>query len=308
MIDRAVGLFPLWAVLAAAAGILWPAPLTSLRENIPLLLALIMLGMGMTLRADDFARVVRRSGVIALGAVLQFGLMPLLGWTLAILFDLPDELAVGVVLVGACPGGTASNLVCFLARGDVALSISLTAVSTLLAVVATPALTWLYVGQRVPVPAGDMLVDIATIVILPVVVGVAANTWWGARLRPALRIFPLLSVTAIAVIIAIVVALNRERVDASLAMLGAVVVMHNLLGLAAGYLGARFARRSEIEARTLAIEVGMQNSGLAVALATNFFGAAAALPGALFSVWHNLSGAAAATWWARIGAGRSAGA
>jgi len=198
-------------------------------------------------------------------------------------------------------------VVCYLARGDVALSISLTTVSTLLAVVATPALTWLYAGQRVAVPAADMLIDIATIVILPVLVGVAVNTWWGARLQPAARFFPLLSIAAIALIIGIVVALNHDRIDASLGLLGGVVVLHNLLGLAAGYAAGRWARRTEAEARTLAIEVGMQNSGLAVALATHFFSSAAALPGALFSVWHNLSGAALAAWWARSGPDREPG-
>ncbi len=258
-----------------------------------------MFGMGITLTPASFADVVRRPAVVALGVALQFVLMPLLAWSIGTAMALPPALLVGLVLVGSCPGGTASNVICYLARGDVALSIALTAISTLLAVVATPALTWLYVGARVPVPVTDMLISMLMIVIVPVAAGLVANHCWGRRLAALKNVFPLLSVFAIALIIAIVVALKRDQ----LTVLGPPVVwavmLHNLSGLGLGYFLARSFGLDRRLSRTLAIEVGMQNSGLAVALANQFFSAAAALPGALFSVWHNLSGSVLAAIWSR---------
>ena len=292
-------LFPLWALLGSAAALAWPAPLAALRPWIPWLLGLVMFGMGLTLTAADFARALRRPAVLALGVALQFAAMPLIAWLLARALHLDAALLAGLVLVGAAPGGTASNVICYLARGDVALSIALTTASTLLAVVATPLLTLLYAGQAVPVPAGAMLLTIAKIVLLPVALGVAVNQWLGARLRPLQAVFPLLSVAAIVLIIAIVVALNAGRLAELTALLALAVMAHNGLGLATGYGVARALRLDAATARTLAIEVGMQNSGLAVALALKHFNALAALPGALFSIWHNLSGAALASWWAR---------
>jgi BASS family bile acid:Na+ symporter len=299
VIARFTALFPLWALLAAAAALAVPRPFAEARSWISPLLGVVMLGMGLTLRASDFRSVLERPRAVLLGTALQFGIMPLLGWLLAEAFGLSPAVAAGVVLVGACPGGTASNVICFLARGDVALSIALTAVSTLLAVGATPLLTWVYAGAWVPVPAGDMLRSIAAIVVLPVAAGVAANTLWGERLGGVARVFPALSVLAIAFIIAIVVALNRSLAADVVGPVAAAVVLHNTLGLGLGFAGARWLGFGEREARTLAIEVGMQNSGLGVALATAYLSPLAALPGALFSVWHNLSGAALAGFWSR---------
>ena len=225
--------------------------------------------------------------------------MPFAAWAIALALGLSPALTAGLVLVGASPGGTASNVVCYLARGDLALSITLTTASTLLAVVATPLLTWLYVGQQVPVPVFDMLFSIFKIVLLPVVLGVAVNSLAGRRLEPVKQFFPLLSVAAIVFIIAIVVALNRDNLAQTGILVALAVVLHNAVGLAAGYwFGLRFTGDPRI-ARTLAIEVGMQNSGLAVALAVKYFSAAAALPGALFSIWHNLSGSTLAAVWSR---------
>jgi BASS family bile acid:Na+ symporter len=199
--------------------------------------------------------------------------------------------------VGASPGGTASNLVCFLARGDLALSITLTSVSTLLAIIATPLLTWIYVGQEVPVPVLDMLISIFQVVLLPVGLGVLVNSLIGHRLAPLQQLFPLLSVLAIVFIIAIVVALNRANLAQAGLLVALAVMLHNAVGLAAGYWLGLLASGDRRTARTLAIEVGMQNSGLAVALAVKYFSAAAALPGALFSIWHNLSGSLLAAYW-----------
>jgi BASS family bile acid:Na+ symporter len=292
-------LLPLGALAACAVAWVWPEAVAAGRPAIRPLLGLVMLGMGMTLTTADFRRVARRPAAVAIGLGLQLTVMPLAGLLVVQALALPPDLAAGVILLGACPGGTASNVITWLARGDVALSVSMTAASTLLAPVATPALTALYAGAWVPVPAGAMLRDVAGIVLLPVAAGVALRVLGGTRVERATRALPGLSVAAIVAIIAIVVALNRGGIARAAAPVALAVVLHNGLGLGLGWLGARALGRSELEARTIAIEVGMQNSGLAAALATTHFSPAAALPGALFSVWHNLSGAALASWWAR---------
>ncbi|HHQ41612.1 MAG TPA: bile acid:sodium symporter family protein [Chromatiales bacterium] len=295
----ATTLFPLWALAACAAAWLWPAPFAALKPAIVPLLGVVMFGMGATLTAASFAEALRRPGTVALGVALQYLVMPAAGWAAATLAGLPPALAAGLILVGSCPGGTASNVICYLARGDVALSITLTAVSTLLAAWATPLLTWLWAGARVEVPVAAMMRDAAAIVLVPVALGMLANTLWHRRLARVRRAMPLVSVVAIALIIAIIVALTRERLAAVGPALAAAVALHNALGLALGYAAARMLGLERRLARTLAIEVGMQNSGLGVALAAKHFGALAALPGALFSVWHNLTGSALAAWWSR---------
>ncbi|NVZ08287.1 bile acid:sodium symporter family protein [Allochromatium humboldtianum] len=292
-------LFPLWALLAGLIGFIAPETLSDWRAAVMPLLGVVMFGMGATLRPADFLAIARRPALIGLGLCLQFGLMPLIGWSLAQALALPPELLVGMVLVGAAPGGTASNVICYLARGDVALSISLTAASTLLAVVLTPWLTWVYADAWVTVPVGEMLKSIALVVLLPVIAGVVVNRFAGRRLGQVRSWMPGVSVLAILVIIAIVVALNAGRLATVGLGLVVAVMLHNGLGLTLGYWGARAFGQDAVRARTLAIEVGMQNSGLAAALALKSFPAAAALPGALFSVWHNLSGAMLAAWWSR---------
>lgn len=299
LVGRLTSLFPLWAILGSMLAWYRPELLVVLKPAIVPLLGLVMFGMGITLTTRNFLEVLSRPLPIMLGVSMQFLLMPLLGWLLALLAGLQPMLVVGLVLLGSCPGGTASNVICYLARGDVALSITLTAVSTLLAVVATPLLTLLYAGQSVPVPALDMLVSIVKIILLPVAAGVIANHFFHGKLAAVRGIFPLVSVISIVVIIAIIVALNHAQLGRLAPAVAAVVIAHNSLGLLAGYWLARWFGRGEREARTLAIEVGMQNSGLAVALAVKYFSAAAALPGALFSIWHNLSGSLLATWWNR---------
>ncbi|MCF7984968.1 MAG: bile acid:sodium symporter family protein [Thiohalocapsa sp.] len=292
-------LFPLWALLLSSLALVVPAPFVEAKSMIVPLLGVVMFGMGMTLTRANFTAVLRRPRLIGLGLALQFLVMPLAAWAIAVRLQLPPALLAGLVLVGASPGGTASNVICYLARGDLALSITLTTASTLLAIVAMPLLTWLYVGERVDVPVLDMLVSIFKIVLLPVALGVAVNTLLGRWLGPVKHAFPLLSVVAIVLIIAIIVALNRDNLAATGALVVLAVVLHNSIGLAAGYALGRLATGDERTARTLAIEVGMQNSGLAAALAVKYFSAAAALPAALFSVWHNMSGSLLAAWWSR---------
>lgn len=299
MIHTTIRLFPLWAILGSLAAWAFPEALTPLQPAIVPLLGLVMFGMGMTLTGKDFLEVVKRPGVVLLGASMQYLLMPLFAWLAAWVLALPPQLTAGLVLVGAAPGGTASNVICYLAKGNVALSITLTSVSTALAVFATPFLTWLYVGREVPVPVLGMFFSILKIVILPVALGVTVNSYWGGRLHRYKQVFPGISVLTIVIIIAIIVALNRNHLEEVAWGVTAAVILHNFLGLNAGYFISRVVGFNERDSRTLAIEVGMQNSGLGVALATQHFSALAALPGALFSIWHNLSGSALAAYWSR---------
>ncbi|WP_201065826.1 MULTISPECIES: bile acid:sodium symporter family protein [Thiorhodovibrio] len=299
MMTSVTTLFPLWALLGAFFAWWQPQFFTPGKPLIVPLLSLVMLGMGLTLEWRQFAAVWSRRAAVGLGLALQFLIMPFAAWAIATGLQFPPELVAGMVLLGACPGGTASNLICYLARGDVALSITLTTISTLIAIVATPALTLAYAGQQVPVPAAAMLLSMLKVVLAPVAIGVAVNTWLGPHLTRIKSIFPLISMLAIVVIIAIVVALNQAQIAQTGLLLMLAVMLHNSVGLLGGYSLARWLTRDERTARTLAIEVGMQNSGLAVALATQYFSAAAALPGAIFSIWHNLSGSLLAAFWAR---------
>ncbi len=299
MINRITRLFPLWAILFSILAYRTPGLFIELKPAIVPLLGVVMFGMGMTLTWQNFSAVLKRPQVIGLGVLMQYLVMPLTAWMIAELLDLPPYLMAGLVLVGACPGGTASNVVCYLARGDVALSITLTTTSTLLAIIATPLLTWLYVGQKVPVPVVSMLWSIFKIVLLPVALGVLINSLFGPRLSGFKHLFPLVSVVAIVVIIAIIVALNQGNLASMGVSVAFAVMLHNMLGLAGGYWLPRALGWNERICRTLAIEVGMQNSGLGVALAVKYFSAAAALPGAIFSIWHNLTGSMLAGYWSR---------
>ena len=260
---------------------------------ISILLGVVMFGMGLATKLEDFKVVFSRPWDIAVGCAAQFTVMPALAWTLARLFGLDEALTVGVVLVGCCPGGTASNVITYLARGDLALSVGMTGVSTLLAPFLTPALTLLLAGQTVDVNAYGMFINILWVVILPILLGLAAKRFFPNATERAVRFMPTVSSVAIAVIIALVVAANAKRLWAGGVTVFVVVILHNVCGLALGYLIAAALRLTEPKRRALCIEVGMQNSGLAASLAAVHFAAypMAAVPGAIFSVWHNVSGA-----------------
>ena len=296
---RIAVLFPVWAGLLALLAYLAPSLFTPFSGAIVPLLVIIMFGMGLTLRPADFARAAGRWPVVLLGVALQFGLMPAVAWAVAQGLALDPPLALGLILVGSVAGGTASNVICFLAGGDVALSITLTSVSTLVSVVATPVLTWAYAGTGIAVPVASMLVSIGEIVILPVAGGMAVNLALGPRWPDRDGWCALASAVAIGVVIAIIVALNAEAIATLGPLVLVAVVVHNAIGLGAGYAITRAVTGDAVAARTVAIEVGMQNSGLAVALAQQYFTATAALPGAIFSVWHNVSGAVLAALFAR---------
>ena len=295
-------LFPVGAITVSLFSFFYPGLLLPFKGYIVPLLGLVMLGMGMTLHADDFRNVLTRPKSVTLGVALQFILMPFIAWLVSAAMGLPVELVLGMVLVGSCPGGTASNIICYLAKGEVALSIALTAVSTLLAIFLTPLLTWLYVGQKVPVPMFAMMFNIFTIVLAPVTLGVFINYRFGDRIQVFKRLFPGISVVAVILIIGIIIANTHGQLILLAPALIAAVCLHNLFGLVGGYSLAWLLNYDEPTRRTLAIEVGMQNSGLAIALVElTKFPLIAALPGAVFSIWHNISGSILAAWWSGKG-------
>lgn len=290
--------FLLWILLGAAWGYTFPAAAAFGRDGIPFGLAVIMLGMGLTLAPEDI-RALRHAGRPALiGVVLQYLVMPLSAAVVAWALRLPPDLAVGLILVGAAPGGTASNVVAFLARGDVALSVAMTAGSTLLSPLFTPLWAGILISHWVPVHPGPLLVSVAERILLPVTAGALARRYWTPAPWLLGGALPLVSMAAIAWIVGVVVGLNRGHLGVAPEVLAAVVIL-NAAGLALGYAVARRAGLPVRARRTVAIEVGMQNSGLAVSLAVSHFGPLAAVPGALFSIWHNVTGPLLATLWRR---------
>lgn len=289
--------FPLWAILLSLLAYFLPALFIDLKIYIIPLLSLVMFLMGLTLTVDDFKRVLVTPKAIFIGVLAQFLVMPLIAFGLSLALSLPDQLAAGLILVGCCAGGTASNVICYLAKGDVALSITMTVVSTLFGVLLTPLLCLLYIDENINVDHLSMLLSIVKMVLIPVVVGVLLNYFFYRAVKKIEPVLPALSIITIVVLIAIIVALNQQK----LVMVGPVVllavVLHNLLGLCCGYGIARLAGLNIKQCRTIAIEVGMQNSGLGVALAVKYFSPVAALPGAVFSIWHNIAGSILAGYW-----------
>ncbi len=297
--DLLIRLFPLWAIALSLIAYNIPAPFVEIKSSIVPLLTIIMFSMGLTLSIADFKRILTMPKLIFTGLLLQYTIMPITALLLAKLLQLDPALTIGLILVGTCPGGTASNVITYLARGNVALSISLTTFSTILAVVLTPTTTQLLADTAIEVPTGKMLISILTIVIFPVGLGLTLKHFYSYRINTIKTYLPLVATSAIILIIAIITALNADQFGKLGLSLLLAVALHNLFGLIAGYSCAKFLGYPARECRTLAIEVGMQNSGLAVALAIKHFSAAAALPGAIFSIWHNISGAALAFIWSK---------
>ena len=287
----AVTVFPLLILAAALVGFLAPETAKTLLPQVNLFLGIIMFGMGLTLTLPDFALVAKRPLPVLLGVVAQYAIMPLLGLAVALLLRLPPELAAGVILVGSAPGGTSSNVISYLARADTALSVAMTSVSTLLAPLLTPLLTLWLAGQYMVVDGAAMAASIVTIVLLPVLGGLVVRLLLHRLVDRLLPALPWVSVVFIALVVAAVVGNSAATVLSAGALVLAAVVLHNGLGYALGYGVARALRVPVRSARTVSIEVGMHNSGLAAGLAAQYISPAAALPGAVFSLWHNLSGA-----------------
>ncbi|WP_254545708.1 bile acid:sodium symporter family protein [Halomarina pelagica] len=311
--------FVLWVLLFSGVAVLEPSPFTPVLRYIAPLLGVIMLGMGLTLQPADFRRLVERPRDVAVGALAQWLIMPAAAYGLYLALDLPPAVGVGLILVGAAPGGTASNVMAYLGDGDVALSVAITTVTTLAAPLVMPAWVVLLLGERLQVTFLDMFLSIVQIVLVPVLLGFAIR-WLLDRFAPraaevGLDVFPAVSVAVIVAIVAGLVGANVETILAAGGLVVLAVVAHNAIGLGGGYAAGRVARMPTERVRTCAFEVGLQNSGLAAALAATFFGAEAALVPALFSVWHNVTGPALAslfTWHdeyrAGVGAARASGA
>lgn len=283
--------FPVLVIIGGVIGYFAPNTAASFAPHVTPLLGIVMFGMGLTLKPVDFALVARRPLPVLIGVVAQFVIMPMVALAVVAIMDLPEAVAAGVILVGCAPGGTSSNVVSYLARGDVALSVTMTSISTLLAPVFTPLLTLWLAGEYMPVSASSMAWSIVKVVLIPVVAGILIGMLAPrvvARINSAL---PWISVAAISAIVCIVVGGAHDTIASAGALVFAAVIIHNGCGYGLGYLAGLITKQPVAARRTMAVEVGMQNSGLATSLASTYMNPLAALPGAVFSVWHNLSGA-----------------
>ncbi len=302
-ISRFVGRYMAAIVLTAAllAFLIPDAGLWISTGWIDYLLMIVMFGMGLTIRIDDFKVVFTRPKDVIVGCIAQFTIMPMTAYVLAKAFGLEAGLMAGVILVGCCPGGTASNVISYFAKGDVALSVGMTAVNTLLAPLVTPFLVFLALNETVEVDTVGMFLSMVKVVLAPLILGFAITYLRPEVTDKASGALPLISVMAIALIVMCVISHSVDRLMTCGLAVFAVVALHNLIGYAAGYGASILAGMDRTRRRTLAIEVGMQNSGLAASIASTSFPslAMATVPGAIFSVWHNISGAILAGFFAR---------
>ena len=284
-------------IVVAALALFKPASCNWIKtSSVNYLLGIVMFGMGLTLKPQDFKVVFSRPKEIIIGFLAQFILMPLIAFVLIKTFRLPPELAVGVMLVGTCPGGTSSNVMTYMSKGDVALSVGMTIVSTIFAPILTPLLTKFYIGQVVDVKVMAMFLSIVKVVLIPIVLGLIINHFFGKVTEALGKVLPAVSTLAIVAIVAAVVSASSAKLLNALntsLMIVFVVMLHNLLGYATGYGVGKLLRLKQTKCRALSIEVGMQNSGLATGLAAAHFAQypLATIPGAVFSTWHNISGA-----------------
>ncbi len=291
--------FLILALIFSATALAGPGAFTWLKPHIAKMLGVVMFGMGLTLEFSDFRQVWDKKRLVAAGVFLHFFIMPSLAFLIATAFRLPKEAFIGFVIVGSCPSGTASNVVNYIAKANVPLSVVLTMTTTLLAPLVTPALIYFLVGTRVEVPFLSLMQEVFWIVMFPLFDGLVLRRFLRKQLQPFLEIFPSISILAIVLIIACIMGLNKSTIMAFPVLVILAVMLHNGMGLFLGYTGGKLFKMNEADCRTIAIEVGMQNSGLGVALATKFFTPAAALPSAIFSLWHNLSGLTLARYWSK---------
>ena len=292
--------FAFWVVVFAFIALCFPSAFVWMKVYIPWVLGIIMLGMGMTMTVDDFKGVLHSPKAVLIGVVAQFVIMPGLAYALCQIFQLPAEIAVGVLLVGCCPGGTASNVIAYMAKANTALSVACTSVSTFLAPVLTPAIFYVLASQWIPIDAGSMFVDILKVVIFPIILGVTLRTFFKQKTEQYIQVMPLISVVAIVLIVAAIIAASKASILQSGLLILGVVMLHNGLGFLLGYWASRLFKLPYADAKAVSIEVGMQNSGLGVTLAALHFATSpvTAVPSAIFSLWHNISGPALATYWA----------
>ncbi len=282
--------FALWAIVFAVLAFLFPTEFKIFAPYIPYLLGLVMFGMGITLTFNDFGEVAKHPQAVIIGVAGQFIIMPGLAFILAKAFDLPPDLAVGVILVGSCPGGTSSNVMTYLAKGNTALSVACTTISTLLSPLLTPAIFYLLASQWLDINASAMFMSVLKMVLFPIFLGLVVRALFKKTIVQVSQITPLISVLSIVLILAAVVAVSKDKIVESGLLIFSVVVLHNCLGYFVGFLAAKLFRLNTADSKAIAIEVGMQNSGLGAALAAAHFNPIAAVPSALFSFWHNVSG------------------
>ncbi|CAD2075699.1 putative sodium-dependent transporter YocS [Phocicoccus schoeneichii] len=292
--------FAIWVLIFAVLAFMIPNLFSWIAPYINPLLMIIMFGMGLTLTTQDFKNVLKAPFKILVVAVAQFVAMPIIAVSLVFLFNLPKEIAIGVILVGCCPGGTSSNVITYLARGNVALSVTATSVTTLLAPIVTPALTLWLAGAYLPVSFNSLFLSIVKIVLIPIILGFAVQYFFETTTQKAVGLLPLISVVGIIGVLTAVVANNTENIIKSGLLILIVVVLHNVLGYVLGYFIGKLFKFNLADKKTTSIEVGMQNSGLAAALATTHFDPIAAVPGAIFSIWHNFSGSIVANFYSKM--------
>lgn len=291
--------FALWVLVAAGLALWIPNYFTWISPWITTLLGIVMFGMGMTLKLEDFKLILKHPKGVIIGIISQFTIMPILAFILAKAFQLPPELAVGVILVGCCPGGTASNVMTFLAKGNTALSVTITSCTTLLAPIVTPALIYFLASEWLPVSFMAMFLSVVKVILVPIVLGILAQLFFKPVVEKSIDILPTISVIAIVLIVAAVVSGSRDKILESGLFILFIVILHNGLGYLLGYLLAKMFGMSYEDKKAVAIEVGMQNSGLGASLAAMHFTPFTAVPSAIFSFWHNISGPILATYWSK---------
>src|SRR5699024_5030156 len=291
--------FAIWVIFFGVLAFLFPGGFLWIAPHISLLLGIVMFGMGMTLSLEDCKGIVKAPKSVFIGVFAQYTIMALIAFGLAHLFKLSPEVAVGVILVGCAPGGTASNVMTYLAKGNTALSVTITAVSTILAPVLTPTLTLLLASKWLPVSASNMFFSIVQIVLIPIVLGIVVRLLFTKQVEQSVKALPLVSVIGIVAVSSAVDAVKKEAIAPTGLVIYSVVVLHNVFGLFIGYFVAKLLRFDYEDQKAIAIEVGMQNSGLASALSLAHFAPISAVPSAIFSVWHNISGPLLATWWGK---------
>lgn len=289
--------FAIWVLVAAGLAIWIPEYFTWIGSYITILLGIVMFGMGMTLKVDDFKLILQHPKGVIIGIISQFVIMPSLAFALAKIFSLPPEIAVGVILVGCCPGGTSSNVMTFLAKGNTALSVTITSCTTLLAPFVTPALIYLLASEWLPVSFMAMFMSVIKVVLIPIILGIIAQFLFKPLVAKSVDILPTVSVVAIVMIVAAVVSGSRDKILETGLIIFAIVILHNGLGYLLGFLVAKLFKLKFDDQKAVSIEVGMQNSGLGAQLAMTHFDPVAAVPSAIFSFWHNISGPILATYW-----------
>ncbi|WP_315027896.1 bile acid:sodium symporter family protein [Aggregatibacter segnis] len=292
--------FALWVLLFALLAFLSPETFLWLRQYIPYLLGIVMFGMGITLTFNDFSEVAKHPKAVIVGVVGQFVIMPSIAFVLAKALNLPDDLAAGVILVGACPGGTSSNVMTYLARGNTALSVACTTISTLLAPLLTPVIFYVLASQWIEINASAMFISVLEMVLFPIFLGLVIRALFKKQMSQISQTMPLVSVIAIVLILAAVVAGSKDKIIDSGLLIFGVVVLHNCLGYLIGFIAAKLLKLNNYDSKAIAIEVGMQNSGLGAALATAHLNPIAAVPSAVFSFWHNVSGPILANYFSTL--------